>query len=412
MQGRWEGFVQHGAKEPDTAVEAGKLAKLVRQGHAVPDNFTLHPKVEKVFKSRIQMMDGDLPVDWGCAEAMAYGTLLNENGWVRISGQDTGRGTFFHRHAVVYDQATGKKFVPLRQLERGDIAHFVVVDSMLSEEAVMAFEYGYSVAEPRALVIWEAQYGDFANNAQVVIDQFIAAGESKWARMSGLVLWLPHGYEGQGAEHSSARVERYLQLSAEGNMQVVNPTTPAQLFHLLRRQSLIHTRKPLILLAPKSMLRHKLSLSALEEFTNGHFQPVIPEVDASIEPCRVKRLLLCSGKVYYDLLEARRKRNITEVAIIRIERLYPFPYDEVKTQTVNFAATHEIVWVQEEPENQGAWYHIKHCLERCMHAGQHLKHLARASSASPAVGSSRRHMQQQQALVDCALEGQTLEMIE
>jgi len=412
LHGRWQGYLREGAPEPETAVEAEYLSVLAKRAHAVPRGFTLHPKVKKIFDSRMRMMAGETPVDWGCAESMAYATLLDGGGWVRISGQDTGRGTFFHRHAVVYDYKTGKKFVPLRQAENGDMAHFVAVDSMLSEEAVMAFEYGYSLSEPRALVIWEAQYGDFANNAQVVIDQFIAAGESKWGRMSGLVLWLPHGFEGQGAEHSSARLERYLQLCAENNMQVAAPTTPAQLFHLLRRQSLIKTRKPLIMMAPKSMLRQKLSYSPLEALTHGHFHSVIPEVDKAIEPSRVHRLLLCSGKVYYDLLAARREQEMTDVGIVRIERLYPFPYDELRMQLTSFAATAEIVWVQEEPENQGAWYEIDYRLEQCLQAGQHLKHLARAPGAAPAEGSSKRHARRQRALVETALAGSIEGMIE
>jgi len=410
LQGRWVGFLHHDAPEPDTTVEADKLSELVRRGHAVPADFTLHPKVEKIYDSRIRMVDGDLPMDWGCAEAMAYASLLDEGGWVRISGQDSGRGTFFHRHAVVYDHISGKKFVPLRQVENGKMAHFVVVDSMLSEEAVMAFEYGYSLSDPRALVIWEAQYGDFANNAQVVIDQFIAAGESKWGRMSGLVLWLPHGYEGQGAEHSSARLERYLQLCAECNMQVTYPTTPAQLFHLLRRQSLIRTRKPLIIMAPKSMLRQKLSFSSTEELSSGSFQPLLAEVDPLHTPA-VRRLIVCSGKVYYDLLAERRKRGIEDVAIIRLERLYRFPYNELKGQVAWFTAASEMLWVQEEPENQGAWFQIQHCLERCLRDGQQLLHLARAATAAPAVGSSKRHIEQQKALVETALSKPIDDMI-
>jgi len=402
LSGRWEGFKHRDVADPETAVARKELSRLARIAHGVPAGFTLHPKVEKIYESRLSMVDGEMPIDWGCAEAMAYASLLSEGGWVRISGQDSGRGTFFHRHAVVYDHITGKKFVPLRQAENGDMSHFVVVDSMLSEEAVMAFEYGYSLSEPRALVIWEAQYGDFANNAQVVIDQFVAAGESKWGRMSGLVLWLPHGYEGQGAEHSSARLERYLQLCAECNIQVVCPTTPAQLFHLLRRQSLIRTRKPLIFMAPKSMLRQKLSYSTADELANGRFQPLLPEVDELDAP-QVRRLIVCSGKVYYDLLAARRKRKINDVAIVRLEQLYRFPYDELKGQAALFSAATELLWVQEEPENQGAWFQIRHCLRRCLHEGQTLLHLARAAAAAPAVGSAKRHAEQQQALVDTAL---------
>ncbi len=403
LQGRWQGFVAESGEEPDTRVDAATLADLARRVHRLPAGFSLHPKVEKIYEGRIQMMDGKQPVDWGCGEAMAYATLVHEGGWVRLTGEDSGRGTFFHRHAVVYDQKSGKGIIPLRQVENGPLSHFIVVDSMLSEMAVMAYEYGYSVAEPRALVIWEAQYGDFANVGQVVIDQFIAAGESKWSRMSGLVLWLPHGYEGQGAEHSSARLERYLQLCAENNMQVVYPTTPAQLFHLLRRQLRGRMRKPLIMMGPKSMLRQKLSFSSLSDFTDGAFQPVIGEVDREIQPSRTRRLLLCSGKVYYDLLAARRKQGISDIGIARIERLYPFPYDELKLVTAEFAATDEIVWVQEEPLNQGAWFQIEHCLERCLHASQHLHRLTRPAAAAPAVGSARRHKREQETLVRLAL---------
>jgi len=402
LLGRWQGFQHNNAPEPDTAVSREELSRLVRIAHAVPEGFTLHPKVEKIYQSRLQMVDGEQPVDWGCAEAMAYASLLSEGGWVRVSGQDSGRGTFFHRHAVVYDHVTGKKFVPLRQAENGEMSHFMAVDSMLSEEAVLAFEYGYSLSEPRALVIWEAQYGDFVNNAQVVIDQFIAAGESKWARMSGLVMWLPHGYEGQGAEHSSARLERFLQLCAESNIQVVCPTTPAQLFHLLRRQSLIRTRKPLIFMAPKSMLRQKLSYSTADELASGRFQRLLPEIDELDTP-NVHRLIVCSGKVYYDLLAERRARQINDVAIVRLEQLYRFPYDELNGQVAWFSSARELLWVQEEPENQGAWFQIHHCLRRCLREGQELLHLARAAAAAPAVGSAKRHLEQQRALVETAL---------
>ncbi len=403
LQGRWEGFLRDGADEPDTAVDAKTLADLARRVHRLPADFSMHPKIEKIYENRIEMMDGQQAVDWGCGESMAYATLVHEGGWVRLSGEDSGRGTFFHRHAVVYDQKTGKAIIPLRHVENGDLSHFIAVDSMLSEMAVMAYEYGYSVAEPRALCIWEAQYGDFANVAQVVIDQFIAAGESKWSRMSGLVLWLPHGYEGQGAEHSSARLERYLQLCAENNMQVVYPSTPAQLFHLFRRQLKGRLRKPLIMMAPKSMLRQKLSFSTLDDFTSGAFKPVLGETDAAIEPSRTRRLLLCSGKVYYDLLAARREQGLDDVTIIRIERLYPFPYDELKQLTVDFAATDDIVWVQEEPLNQGAWFQLEHCIEQCLHASQSLHRLTRPSAASPAVGSAKRHKQEQAKLIELAL---------
>jgi len=403
LHGRWEGYVRFGAEEPETAVDSGRLEELAKLAHSVPDHFTLNSRVEKIYDARIKMMQGQQPADWGCAEAMAYATLVNDGGWVRISGQDSGRGTFFHRHAIVYDEKTGKSFMPLRQLENGDMSHFIAIDSMLSELAVMGFEYGYSIAEPRALVVWEAQYGDFANNAQVVIDQFISAGESKWRRMSGLTLWLPHGYEGQGAEHSSARLERFLQLCAEENMQVVCPTTPAQLFHLLRRQMMINTRKPLIIMGPKSMLRQKLSYSPLAAFTGGRFEPVLAEAEEGIKPAGCRRVVVCSGKVYYDLLAARQEKEINDVAIVRAERLYPFPCEELSRELARYTKAREIVWVQEEPENQGGWYQIRHYLQRCLQDVAKLKHLSRPASAAPAVGSHQRHIEQQQALVDAAL---------
>lgn len=402
LQDRWAGFIKQDTQEPETGVDSSRLKTLARIAHAVPSGFVLHEKVKKIYDVRLMMMDGKQAVDWGCAETMAYATLLDEGHWVRISGQDTGRGTFFHRHAVVYDQKTGKKFVPLRQVERGGFSHFVVVDSMLSELAVMAFEYGYSIAEPRALVIWEAQYGDFANNAQVVIDQFISSSESKWSRMSGLVLWLPHGHEGQGAEHSSARLERYLQLCAEENMQVVYPTTPAQLFHLLRRQMLIRTRKPLIMMGPKSLLRQKLSFSTMDELSKGSFQPLLPE-RGSIKVDRCRRLILCSGKVYYDLLAERQQRGIDDISIVRLERLYPFPTDELKKQTGLYKAARQVFWVQEESVNQGAWFQINSHIRRCLLPEQKIYYVARARSAAPSVGSLKRHTEEQRALVDAAL---------
>jgi len=402
LGGRWQGYVRNGATEPKTAVAADILEGLVHQAHAIPDAFSLSRRVEKIFDTRVQMMQGQTYVDWGCGETMAYATLLSEGGWIRLSGEDSGRGTFFHRHATVYDEKTGKIFIPLKQVSKGDMSHFMVVDSMLSELAVMAFEYGYSVAEPRALVIWEAQYGDFANGAQVVIDQFIAAGESKWSRMSGLVLWLPHGYEGQGAEHSSARIERFLQLCAEDNMQVVCPTTPAQVFHLLRRQSRIATRKPLIMMSPKSMLRLKASFSPLSDFTSGYFQAVIAEVNTDIQTSSCRRILLCSGKVYYDLLTEREKLKINHIAIVRIERLYPFP-SELLTQILKpYIATKDVFWVQEEPANQGAWMQIQSNLRQSLLASQKLYGLSRPALAAPAVGSMQRHKAELRELLDKA----------
>jgi len=409
LQGRWDGYLRDSDVEPDTSVVAVILSELAHRVHLLPPGFDLHPRIEKIYEARMQMMLGHQPVDWGCAETMAYATLVNDGGWVRLSGEDSGRGTFFHRHAVVYDQKTGKSMIPIRQVENGDISHFIVIDSMLSEMAVLGYEYGYSVAEPRALVIWEAQYGDFANVAQVVIDQFIAAGETKWNRMSGLVLWLPHGYEGQGAEHSSARLERYLQLCAEKNMLVVNPTTPAQLFHLLRRQQMSRVRKPLIMMGPKSMLRNKLSFSQLDDFTSGCFQPVLGESDTAVKPAGVRRLVLCSGKVYYDLLAERQQRGINDIAIVRIERLYPFPYEEVSTQMKKYSAIEEVVWVQEEPKNQGAWIALNSPIRRVLLENQKIYVITRPASAAPAVGSAKRHKEEQDALVDAALSDKKLE---
>jgi len=401
LQGRWEGFVSTNAAEPETAVEADQLAMLARKVYRLPAGFSLHNKIEKIFDGRILMMDGKQAVDWGCAESMAYASLVHEGHWIRVSGEDSGRGTFFHRHAVVYDQKTGKSFVPLRQAENGPLSHFIVVDSMLSEMAVLGYEYGYSIAEPRALVIWEAQYGDFANVAQVVIDQFIAAGETKWSRMSGLVMWLPHGYEGQGAEHSSARLERYLQLCAEDNMQVVYPSTPAQLFHLLRRQLMSRMRKPLIMMAPKSMLRNKLSVSSLDDFTSGQFQPVLAETDPAIK--KVRRVIICSGKVYFDLLAERQKRGISDIALIRLERLYPFPDEALRQQLQYYKSIKEIFWVQEEPQNQGAWLFLNSPIRQLLSKNQKIYGLTRPESAAPAVGSAKRHKQELQTLLDRAL---------
>jgi len=403
LQGRWQGFMSDGEDEPDTGVAADLLSTLARKVRRLPAEFSLHPRVEKIYDARIQMMDGLTPVDWGCAETMAYASLVHEGGWVRLSGQDSGRGTFFHRHAVVYDQQTGKSMIPLRQVESGDLSHFIVVDSMLSEMAVLGYEYGYSVAEPRALVIWEAQYGDFANMAQVVIDQFIAAGESKWNRLSGLVLWLPHGYEGQGAEHSSARMERYLQLCAENNMQVAYPSTPAQLFHLLRRQLISKMRKPLIMMAPKSMLRQKLSFSTLDALTAGTFQPVLPEQDAQVVPDGVRRVLLCTGKVYYDLLAERSERGVNDIAMIRVERLYPFPANALQAALAQYAGVREVIWVQEEPENQGAWLYLNNRVRQVLLAEQKIYALTRPEAAAPAVGSGKRHNEELRVLLDRAL---------
>jgi 2-oxoglutarate dehydrogenase E1 component len=352
--------------------------------------------------ARIRMTEGKLPLDWGYAENMAYATLLNQGYPIRISGQDSRRGTFGHRHATYFDQKTGEMYTPLAHLETNQPA-FQIYDSLLSEEAVLGFEYGYSKTTPNTLVIWEAQFGDFANGAQVIIDQFISSGWQKWKQLSGLTMLLPHGYEGMGPEHSSARLERYLQLCAQHNMQVCAPTTPAQIFHLLRRQVVRQLRLPLIVMTPKSLLRHKLAISSLEDLAGGQFQLVIPEID-QINPDKVRKVILCSGKVYYDLLTKRREENIEDIAIIRIEQLYPFPYDELQQALAKYTAAKEVVWCQEEPKNQGAWFILRDRLLACLQKGSELTYAGRASSAAPAVGYPALHKKQQSDLVNDAFK--------
>ena len=391
----------------DTSVPLTDLQALGEKLTTLPNGFKLHARVEKVIADRRQMMLGKLPLDWGMAENLAYASLLKAGYGVRISGQDSGRGTFFHRHAVLHDQARERwdagNHIPLQHITENQ-PPFTVIDSVLSEEAVLGFEYGYATAEPNDLVVWEAQFGDFANGAQVVIDQFIASGEVKWGRLCGLVLMLPHGYEGQGPEHSSARLERFLQLCADYNMQVVVPSTPAQMFHVLRRQMMRAFRKPLVIMSPKSMLRHKESVSSLEQLSEGTFQPVIPETD-ELDPHHVQRVVFCSGKVYYDLRAARRERGIQDVAIVRIEQLYPFPHEDYKAQIVKYEGASQIVWCQEEPGNQGAWHRIQHYLLRHMLPHQKLAYALRPSSASPAAGYLALHTEQQKAVIEAALVG-------
>ncbi|HAD38755.1 MAG TPA: 2-oxoglutarate dehydrogenase E1 component, partial [Plesiomonas shigelloides] len=398
----WAPYLNH---EWDMAYPAGvELSRLQDLGRRVcqyPESHVLHPRVEKIYADRREMSEGLRPLDWGFAETLAYATLLDESVNVRLSGQDAGRGTFFHRHAVLHNQNDASIYQPLTHIHNGQ-GKFEVWDSVLSEAAVLAFEYGYATAEPRSLVIWEAQFGDFANGAQVVIDQFISSGEQKWGRMCGVTLLLPHGYEGQGPEHSSARLERYLQLCAEQNMQVCVPSTPAQVYHMLRRQMVRPMRRPLVVMSPKSLLRHPLAVSSLEELANGQFLPAIGEIDA-LDPAKVRRVVLCSGKVYYDLLEQRRKNEQTDVAIIRIEQLYPFPYESVRALLSAYAHVTDYVWCQEEPLNQGAWYCSQHNLRQVIPAGATLNYAGRPASASPAVGYMSLHTQQQKNLVDDAL---------
>ena len=403
----WSPFRKGKWDDPaDTSVPLADLQRLSGVLTTVPADFKLHSRVEKIIADRCRMGEGRLPLDWGMAENLAYATLL-ENGFaVRISGQDSGRGTFFHRHAVLHDQNREKwdagVYLPLQNLSDNQ-PHFLVIDSVLSEEAVLGFEYGYATAEPNELVIWEAQFGDFANGAQVVIDQFISAGEAKWGRLCGLVMLLPHGYEGQGPEHSSARPERYLQLCAEDNIQVCIPTTAAQIFHLLRRQMVRPYRKPLIVMSPKSLLRHKDAASSLEDLAHGEFHPVIGEVDVA-DPDQVTRVVACSGKVYYDLLAARREHKLNHIAIVRIEQLYPFPSVQFTAELRRYKKLKELVWAQEEPMNQGAWYQTQHHLRECLSAKQPLSYAGRPASASPAVGYAAKHQEQQKALVETAFK--------
>jgi 2-oxoglutarate dehydrogenase E1 component len=390
-----------------TAVDLDVLRTVGRPLTEAPAEIALQPRVAQVVANRHKMLAGEMPLDWGCAESLAYATLLKEGFAIRLVGQDTARGTFFHRHAVLHCQASGKTYIPLQHVAAGQ-ARFNVIDSVLSEEAVMGFEYGYSTTDPQTLDIWEGQFGDFANGAQVIIDQFISSGEAKWGRVCGLTLFLPHGYEGQGPEHSSARLERFLQLCAEANMQVCVPSTPAQMFHMLRRQMLRSLRKPLIVMTPKSLLRHKQSVSELKELTHGRFQQII--TDVSERPAAaVRRVVFCSGKVYFDLLEQREQRDLRDVAVVRIEQLYPFPTDEYAAIVGRYSVAREIVWCQEEPQNQGAWYQIRHRLQEPLGARHVLLYAGRAPAAAPATGIHQLHEEQQQGLVHAALEATATE---
>jgi 2-oxoglutarate dehydrogenase E1 component len=397
----WESYRQHDWRSPaDTAVSANQLAELGEKITTVPDGFTLHPRVEKVIVDRRAMANDMQLVDWGMAENLAYASLLRDGYPIRIAGQDSGRGTFFHRHAVWHDQHRERwdagEYLPLQHIYPNQ-PHFIVIDTLLSELAVLAFEYGYASAEPDELVIWEAQFGDFANGAQVVIDQFIASGEAKWGRLCGLTLLLPHGQEGQGPEHSSARLERYMQLCANDNIQVCQPSNAGQMFHLLRRQMLRPYRKPLIVMTPKSLLRAKQASVPLSVLTSGGFAALIGETQVL---SNVRRVVLCSGKVYYDLLAAREQRDVGDIALVRIEQLYPFPRNELSALLADYATVTEVIWVQEEPQNQGAWFAIQHHITACLQAGQSLRYIGRDFSASPAVGYPDVYEAQKQAIIE------------
>ncbi len=389
----------------DTAVPVTELKRLAERITKVPEGFKPHSLVEKVLADRAAMGRGEINLDWGMGEHLAFASLLASGYAIRLSGQDAGRGTFVHRHAVLHDQNRERWdqgiYLPLANVSDNQ-ADFTVIDSVLSEEAVLGFEYGFSTAEPNTLTIWEAQFGDFVNGAQVVIDQFIASGEVKWGRASGLVMMLPHGYEGQGPEHSSARIERFLQLCADNNMQVVQPTTAAQIFHLLRRQMVRQFRKPLVIFTPKSLLRNKDAGSSLTDLTKGGFQTVIGECDDKIDAGKVKRVIVCSGKVYFDLVNARKARNSADTAIIRIEQMYPFPHKSFAAELKKFPNASEVVWAQDEPQNQGPWFQIQHNIFEGMEDGQRLAYAGRAASASPAVGYADKHIAQQKELLETA----------
>ena len=391
----------------DTAIPTAEWKRLAEKVSHIPDTVTPHQLVKKVYADRAAMGRGEIPVDWGMGEHMAFASLVASGYPVRLSGEDCGRGTFTHRHAVIHDQNREKfdegTYTPLQNVAPNQ-APFVVIDSILSEEAVLAFEYGYASNDPNTFVIWEAQFGDFANGAQVVIDQFIASGEVKWGRVNGITLLLPHGYEGQGPEHSSARLERFMQLAADTNMQIVQPTTASQIFHVLRRQMVRNLRKPLIIMTPKSLLRAKDAASPLNEFTKGGFQTVIPEnkEDVIKKADKVKRVVACSGKVYYDLVRRREDNGQDETALIRVEQLYPFPHKAFAAELKKYPNAIDIVWCQDEPQNQGAWFFVQHYIHENMTEGQRLGYSGRAASASPAVGYSHLHQEQQKALVDGA----------
>ena len=397
----WSRFLPGRLADPvDTTFDRARLIDLAGRINAVPERIKLHARVAKIYDDRRKMTAGELQGDWGFAENLAYATLIDEGYRLRLVGQDSGRGTFFHRHAVLHEQTSDESYLPLRELAKTP-SDVTIIDSLLSEEAVMAFEYGYSTADPMTLDIWEAQFGDFANGAQVVIDQFLSSGEAKWGRLCGLALFLPHGYEGQGPEHSSARLERFLQLCAHNNMIVCTPTTPAQAYHMIRRQMHMTTRKPLVVMTPKSLLRHKLAVSSLDELAGGTFQKIIP--DALADAKKVKRVVVCGGKVYYDLLEDLTKREVKDVALVRVEQLYPFPRQDLTAELARFAKAADVIWCQEEPMNQGAWFQIRHNLVACLAKHQSLSYAGRERSPSPAAGHFADHVVEQNQLIADAL---------
>jgi len=397
----WDPYLEQDWREDaDTSMSLDEIQSLSQHMTSPPDGFQLHKQVERIVDARQEMAAGDRPMDWGFAETMAYAGLVSSGYNLRLVGQDSGRGTFFHRHAVLHNQEDGEDWVPLSELS--DQADGVtIIDSLLSEEAVLGFEYGYATGDPGSLVIWEGQFGDFVNGAQVVIDQFIASGEAKWGRLCGLVMFLPHGYEGQGPEHSSARLERFMQLCSGNNIQVCVPSLPSQMFHMLRRQMIRPFRKPLIVMTPKSLLRHKSSTSSLDELVNGSFKLVIDD-PRQPQPENIKRLVFCAGKVYFDIAAEQAEQDLDDIAVVRVEQLYPFPREEVQAIVDQYSDADEVIWCQEEPMNQGAWFQIRHHLQACTN-GKSLKYVGRAGSASPAVGYYQVHIEQQKRLVGAAL---------
>jgi 2-oxoglutarate dehydrogenase E1 component len=401
----WEPFMNRKwYEEVTTSVPQKEIEKNALSIVKTPTDFSLQKKVQKIFDERVKMSQGDIKLNWGFAEMMAYSSLLKEGYPIRFTGQDVRRGTFDHRHAVIFDQENGEGFISLDPIAKEGKTLVDIYDSLLSEEAVLGFEYGYSATWPSGLVIWEAQFGDFANGAQVVIDQFIVSAEHKWERLSGLVMLLPHGFEGMGPEHSSARLERFLQLCAANNIQVCMPSSPSQIFHLLRRQAIRKMRRPLIVITPKSLLRLPEAASDLSELTNGCFNCIIGD---DLPKEKIKRVVLCSGKVYYDLKKARDEKSISDVALLRLEQLYPFPYFEVEEMLKDYSHVEEFIWAQEEPRNQGAWFSHRHRLERVLNKlniENSFKPISRPPAAAPAVGLMKLHLQQQQELVDNVLK--------
>lgn len=403
MKGLWSGFSKNGGDEPVTALSRDELESVAAGITRFPQGFNPHKKIAAILENRAKMAQGTQPLDWGMGEALAFGTLLNRGIAIRLSGQDAERGTFAHRNAVLLDTATANKFTPLNHISDKQ-AQIEILNSPLSEYSVLGFEYGYSLSSPASLTIWEAQFGDFANGAQIIIDQFLSSGEVKWNRMSGLVMLLPHGYEGQGPEHSSARLERFLQLCARENMTVCNLTTPAQIFHVLMRQALRKQKKPLVILSPKSLLRHPEAVSTVDQLLTGGFQPVI--ADESVEPGKVTRVLICSGKVYYDLIKERNARGIKHIAVVRLEQLYPFKYDLVGTILERYSGLKELRWVQEEPKNMGAWFYVKDRFDERLAKGRYqnmILPVARKTSPSPAAGLLKVHEREQSELLERAL---------